>query len=801
MKTIFKIITLVFLVLLAVSIAAHAQNTCPSGWDAITRTRGTSFTGVSEVMCANRSTGELRAPGSLTVDGTVTVGTTVLLKCGGVDDTALVQNALNNRGHIMLSPGSICVVTANPIIYSDTWLDLNKGTLSFPTTTGTILKNASYVSTPTTVTDGEMTAGSATLTCASCAFDASWVNKSAYVVGANAPDQEAATLFATIAAVSDANTATLSQTAYQTVSGATVNFYTRDQNIRISDGRIQGNMSTRFARNTNRNNFFHRVDNLTLENVTLATYTGEWGFFVADVTRFRADNIYCDDTVADCIDLIGPASDVSLRHIHGRTNDDLIALAGHASNADAIGNSVYGPITRVLLEDMSGTGLAHTLRIESYTPTATMTDITVRNLTQLKSGGIAILDTPTGLEGYFDRILIDGVYADSDFFYAPVEAQASHGGGITIRNVYYQSSAALGSGKLGAVRVAGTWTSVLLDNITMTQTAGTSFHGILLDDDATIGNFTANNITLNAGGATSSGQLFSVKAVQVGNFSGNNWRLNHTSAAGAMSMLTTFSTLTSPITRFSARGLQISTASATAASVFNLASPGAVGDLRIQDAQWVSGNALDVFFTLAATAAAGNIDIRSVSQSGGANLATLLGAITGSVSVNPGILYVTSGNTDTLNCPNNTTSDFATTYTIPAKLIRAGKLLRITVGYSLTTSAGAPTINFKLQLGGVAVFTSSTLPTTSAITGRSSAVSFVVQGTAAPGASVAVYTNPLNNWFGANAVMTPMGGNTVSQPVNLNTAAGLAIVPGLFCSANTAGNSMTIQQLIVEALN
>lgn len=169
------------------------------------------------------------------------------------------------------------------------------------------------------------------------------------------------------------------------------------------------------------------------------------------------------------------------------------------------------------------------------------------------------------------------------------------------------------------------------------------------------------------------------------------------------------------------------------------------------------------------------------------------------------VLSAQFSNTDSVNCPNNTTGNFATTYTIPANYLTANKLLRVILGLALTTSASPPTIAYRMTVGGTNVYVAAGAVPTASLSGIAIGITFVIQGSAAAGASVAVYTHPLNGYMGlsssVNGIFQETTALTIVQPVNLATNGTLVIQPQLFCSANTAGNSMKVQQMVVEALN
>lgn len=165
------------------------------------------------------------------------------------------------------------------------------------------------------------------------------------------------------------------------------------------------------------------------------------------------------------------------------------------------------------------------------------------------------------------------------------------------------------------------------------------------------------------------------------------------------------------------------------------------------------------------------------------------------------ILNVAAPASDTVTCPNNTATSFGTAiYTIPANTLIAGKIYKVTLGLSLLSSGSPPTFGLNLLIGGTTVYT--TLPTapTASVGNRPISLSFMIQGTAAAAASAAVMTHPLPGFvISAGPTVTPFTVSTVTQPVNLATNGTLAIVPQLFCSVNTAGNSVTLQQIVVES--
>lgn len=153
---------------------------------------------------------------------------------------------------------------------------------------------------------------------------------------------------------------------------------------------------------------------------------------------------------------------------------------------------------------------------------------------------------------------------------------------------------------------------------------------------------------------------------------------------------------------------------------------------------------------------------------------------------------------DTLSCTtiNTTPTLFATTYTIPASTLIANKVLHAYFAVTVVGS-GSITMRFKAKLGTVAIFDSGAV--TPAAATRLSGGIFQIQGTAAAGASVNVDTAEVG--VGANMGPFGSGTDTLTQPVAIATNASQVLGLELTCSANTAGNSVTLRQLVVEVLN
>jgi hypothetical protein len=188
----------------------------------------------------------------------------------------------------------------------------------------------------------------------------------------------------------------------------------------------------------------------------------------------------------------------------------------------------------------------------------------------------------------------------------------------------------------------------------------------------------------------------------------------------------------------------------------------------------------------------GTTTVQANSTAGGT---TTLNAGTGTGQVT---LSAKLGSSDTVNCPNNSETDFSTTYTLPASFLITNRVVRVTWLGRMTTSGSPPSVGFSLKLGSTSVYTATNGGPGMSLSNVPLGITFYIQGTAAAGSSVNVFTNPVGP---PTALSSPFSRSSVNQPVTLATNGTLTITPGWACSVNTVGNSATTDQLIVEAIN
>jgi hypothetical protein len=169
------------------------------------------------------------------------------------------------------------------------------------------------------------------------------------------------------------------------------------------------------------------------------------------------------------------------------------------------------------------------------------------------------------------------------------------------------------------------------------------------------------------------------------------------------------------------------------------------------------------------------------------------GAINGKL---PRVLSAQLGSSDTITASVVSTAEtnFATNFSVPGNFFIANKGLRVTVVFSCVTTA-SPTVKIRLKLGTTAVYLSTALAPASSL---SFGNTFIIQGTAAAGASVNVETGIVSS---SPIISNANIWNQTAQPVAVATNGALTLQFSAEWSANTAGNSITLRQLLVEELN
>jgi hypothetical protein len=144
---------------------------------------------------------------------------------------------------------------------------------------------------------------------------------------------------------------------------------------------------------------------------------------------------------------------------------------------------------------------------------------------------------------------------------------------------------------------------------------------------------------------------------------------------------------------------------------------------------------------------------------------------------------------------------FATTYTLPANLFIASRVIRLTFVFGLTTSSSPATTRFRLYVGGATgrvIYDSTAFAPSASLNGRSAIFTCTITGTAAAGASEPIITgclgvgNPVTAWTIANTVAP-------NQSIATNTAE--AITATMTYGATTSGNTSNLWSMLVEQLN
>lgn len=205
--------------------------------------------------------------------------------------------------------------------------------------------------------------------------------------------------------------------------------------------------------------------------------------------------------------------------------------------------------------------------------------------------------------------------------------------------------------------------------------------------------------------------------------------------------------------------------------------------------------------------------IPSTLTSGGTLLGPPLFTGNGNIgaNINAGYYYVEcakESTTDTLSAATTTAQQtFINQCTIPSSTIIANSVIRVTFGFTWTSSGTPPTFRFQLYLGSTSntvIYDSNTASPTISLT-KVIKFTCLIMGTAAAGASATILTvcGADNSYLAAGTfVFSPwaVSGTTAANTTQATNTA-LLVVPTMTFSAQTAGNSVTQNLQMVEQVN
>jgi hypothetical protein len=139
------------------------------------------------------------------------------------------------------------------------------------------------------------------------------------------------------------------------------------------------------------------------------------------------------------------------------------------------------------------------------------------------------------------------------------------------------------------------------------------------------------------------------------------------------------------------------------------------------------------------------------------------------------------------------------TYTIPANFLTSARALRITAHYRVTTGTAAPALEIQLKVGGTVVAHYGPNTPANNVVNSQLTNQWILQATAAPGASVNTETAMISN---ANGIGSATVESDTAQPVALATNGTLVItIESRWATAGTGTNQLKLSQFIVEAIN
>lgn len=429
----------------------------------------------------------------LNIQGGVGIGTQRrVVVCGGVNDTAAVQLALNATGYIEVT-GNCLFPSGSGALTISSNTEFNAGAATLTCTIQPCLKNTQFSqNVQRTFTDAVLTAGSTTITSATANFTGADVaNVSIHCTGGIAstptlvgyPNVGSTTLSTTILSVTNATTAVLNDPPSASVNPSTCTVLVRDKNIRIRGGKwimAGANVTSSSGQHLQ----FYTVNDLNLQDMWfqngttgLSTQQGSKNIAIVDASRFMVRNITFNSWVVlqDGLDMYGPLRDFTVRDIFGHTGDNSVAVTQSAGAATGPGQGVVDGGLIENVNSAAGFGAIRLFGFDGGSPILTQ-NMTIRHYRGSQNG------TGGGVQIYygdFDNLLVDDVSGNMT---GAVQVSGARVGTLTIRNVSinppnaattYNSSASIVS--LGAGNIAGVGPTI--NNLSIDGVKSNNYNG------------------------------------------------------------------------------------------------------------------------------------------------------------------------------------------------------------------------------------------------------------------------------------------------------------------------------------
>lgn len=157
-----------------------------------------------------------------------------------------------------------------------------------------------------------------------------------------------------------------------------------------------------------------------------------------------------------------------------------------------------------------------------------------------------------------------------------------------------------------------------------------------------------------------------------------------------------------------------------------------------------------------------------------------------------------SGSTNNSSSGSGTYVSHTPTFTIPANFMTAARAFRVSAHFQMTTGSAPPNLNHRLVLGSSVLGVSTAFAPSASLTNVGFGMIWMLQATAAPSGSTNVLCTIITGPTGGIAAQV----NAVGQPIAIATNAAQAITLATqWSAAGTGTNTITLNQLIVEALN
>lgn len=278
-----------------------------------------------------------------------------LPKSNGIDDTEMINTALQNKGVVRGLPGEEYIISASLVIPSNTRLDMSDCKVKWkPGVDGDALITNLAFTPQRVLSDASMVAASTTLDSPNGNFTIEDIGRTICITGAGGAVGSPTILTADILEILSGTSVRLSKIAKNTVTNAAARVHNRDKNISVIGGIWDRGDAVGLSGQKLHGLNFRHVENLTIdvESYRSTQHGAKYAFLLGNARHSKVSCRYMD-TISDGVHLNGPCSFIDIPFLGGKTGDDFISLTGadYPHYADTAGDITDVNVGTIMIDD------------------------------------------------------------------------------------------------------------------------------------------------------------------------------------------------------------------------------------------------------------------------------------------------------------------------------------------------------------------------------------------------------------------------------------------------------------------